>query len=119
MGLDAHRVWRVRGLHALSVEQKPDAANVLPLAIAECVHELLELRRPLDLKEDLVVVVRDLDVQVLSSARILRLLHVVGRAVVGHGSKWCYESWRAGGWVSEGWWTVGRRLVTVSGRGRR
>ena len=34
----------------------------LPLTVAECVHQLFELRGSLDLEEDFVVAIGDLDV---------------------------------------------------------
>ena len=60
--------------------------DVLALAVAEGVHELLELSRALDLEENLVVVVGNLDVQVLRLRRRLFLVAAgrLGR-VVGHG----------------------------------
>ena len=62
--------------------------NVLALAVAEGVHELLELSRALDLEENLIVVVGDLDVQVLRLCRRLFLVAAgrLGR-VVGHGER--------------------------------
>lgn len=76
-----YRVWVIRGLHALTVIQETDAGDALALAVAEGVHELLELSRALDLEEDFVVVIGDFDVEVLSLS-ILGLL--LGRAVVRH-----------------------------------
>lgn len=64
--------------------------DVLSLAVAEGVHELLELGGALDLEENLVVVVRDLDVQVLRLLRRLFLVTAGGLGtVVGH-------DWRLG-----------------------
>lgn len=80
-----YRIRVVLGRHTLAVEEKPDAGNVLSLAVAKGVHELAEGRGALDLEKHLVVVVRDLDVQVFALAAVLGLvLHVVGRAVFRH-----------------------------------
>ena len=55
------------------------------LTLAECVHELFQLRRTLDLKEDLVIVVRDFDVEVLGRLRCSGLLILRwGTVVVRH-----------------------------------
>jgi hypothetical protein len=70
----AYRVWVVLRCYTLPVEQEAHARDVLALAIAECVHKLAQGCGALDLEEDLVVVVRDLDVQVLALAAIFRLL---------------------------------------------
>lgn len=64
------RVWCVGRLDALPVEQEADLAKGLALAVAECVHELLQLCRSLDLEKDLVIVVRHLDIEVLWGSRI-------------------------------------------------
>lgn len=82
MPSDTYRIGVVRRLHSLSVEEKSDALHVLSLAIAESVHELAELGCALDLEEDLVVVVRDLDVEMFLLAIFGLLLH--GRAVIRH-----------------------------------
>lgn len=81
------RGWAYRGRCVLrpdtgAVEKEADRRQLLSLPLAEGVHELAECRRPLDLKEDFVVVVRDFDVQVLDGSG--------GRSVstetrVGHG----------------------------------
>lgn len=83
--LATYRIWVVLGSDTLAVEEKSDAGNVLALAVAEGVHELAEGRGALDLEKDLVVVVRDLDVQVFALAAVLGLLlHVVGGTVLRH-----------------------------------
>lgn len=51
------------------------------MALTESVHELLELGSALDLEEDLVVVVRDLDIEMLRCLLLFRLV-AHGRAVV-------------------------------------
>ena len=79
-----YRVWVVCSCYALTVEQESYARDVLSLAVAESVHELAKGSGALDLEEDLVVVIRHLDVEVLALATILRLLLHVGRTVVRH-----------------------------------
>jgi len=82
--LHVERVWVVCSCYALTVEQESYARDVLSLAVAESVHELAKGSGALDLEEDLVVVIRHLDVEVLALATILRLLLHVGRTVVRH-----------------------------------
>jgi hypothetical protein len=65
-----HIVWSVWRIHPLPIEEKATGLDRLALPFAEGIHELLQLRRPLDLEEDFVVVVGDFDVDV---ARLLRL----------------------------------------------
>lgn len=72
----------VCGLNALAVEEEAHGLDVLALALAEGRHELLELCGPLDLEEDLVVVVCDLDVEVLG--RRSSALVALGSTVIGH-----------------------------------
>ena len=55
-------------------EQKSDTRDVLALAITKGIHEFAELGCALDLKEDLVVVIGDLDVEMFRWASIFRLL---------------------------------------------
>jgi hypothetical protein len=81
---DSYRVRVVVWCDTLAIEQKSHARDVFSLAVAESVHELAESCGALDFEEDLVVVVRHLDVQVLALARIFGLLLNVGRAVVRH-----------------------------------
>ena len=73
-GVITYTLWRILGRHSSAVEQKPAAGERLALAVAEGVHQLLQLRRLLDLEEHLVVVVRHLDVEVLGRALLLVLL---------------------------------------------
>jgi hypothetical protein len=96
---DSYRVRVVVWCDTLAIEQKSHARDVLSLAVAEGVHELAESRGALDFEEDLVVVVRHLDVQVLALARIFGLLLNVGRAVVRHVGCVCV---RARSWISVG-----------------
>jgi hypothetical protein len=82
-----YRVWVVLRPNTLTVEEESYTADVLSLTVAEGVHELSEGGGALDLEEHLVVVIRDLDVQVLALTTVLRLLlglAIVWRTVVGH-----------------------------------
>lgn len=61
-------VGSVGRLNTLALEQESDRGHALALALAESVHELLELGRSLDLEEDLVIVIRNFDVEVLGAS---------------------------------------------------
>lgn len=74
-----HRFGIVRWGDALTVEEESDTLRRLALALAESIHELLELSSPLDLEEDFVVVVCHLNVEVLALRVVL-----LRRAVVRH-----------------------------------
>lgn len=92
--MEPHRVGVVSGIHSLAVKEESHAAGCLALALAESVHELLQLRRTLDLEEDLVVVVRDFDVEMLTGRLLLGL---VDRATaVGHCIGGCLGDWVIG-----------------------
>ena len=58
-----YSVRSIRRLNTDAVKQEADSACLLALTIAEGIHELLELRSALYLEENLIVVVRDLDVE--------------------------------------------------------
>jgi hypothetical protein len=75
-----YRIRVVLRPNTLTVEEKSYTANVLSLTVAEGVHELSEGGGALDLEEHLVVVIRDLDVQMLALATVFGLL--LGLAVV-------------------------------------
>lgn len=60
-----YRIGSVGWLNALALEEEADRVQSLALTLTEGTHKLLELRGPLDLEEDLVVVVGHLDVEVL------------------------------------------------------
>lgn len=64
--LHVESIGRIAWLHSGSIEQEPNCGRRLPLAFAKRVHQLLQLRGSLDLKKDLVVVVRNLDVKVFT-----------------------------------------------------
>lgn len=98
-----YRVWVVCSCYALTVEQESYARDILSLAVAESVHELAKGSGALDLEEDLVVVIRHLDVEVLALATILRLLLHVGRTVVRH-----FGVQRVRGWLGV---ILGRRAI--------
>lgn len=59
-----HQFGIIRGIHPLPIKQEPTALQRLALALAEGIHQLLQLRCALDLEEDFVVVVRHFDVEV-------------------------------------------------------
>lgn len=80
-----HRFGVVRRVDALTIEEEADAGRRLALALTESIHELFQLGSPLDLEEDLIVVVGHLDVQVLTLRVVL-----LGGSVVRH-VNW---SWR-------------------------
>jgi hypothetical protein len=80
----AYRVWVVLRCDTLPIKEEAHAGDVLALAIAKGIHELSEGRGAFDLEKDLIVVVRDLDIQVLALATIFRLLLHVWRTVVRH-----------------------------------
>jgi len=63
------RLRRIIWLNSCAVEEKPDRLYLLALSSTESVHELLQLRRSLDLEENFVIAVRDLDIQVLGWLR--------------------------------------------------
>lgn len=78
---DTYSIGGVSRLDALALEEEPDRAQSLALALAEGAHELLELGGLLDLEEDLVVVIGHLDVEVFGlGGGLLGLTH--GRAVL-------------------------------------
>lgn len=81
-------------VHTSPIEKEADAGRLLPLAITKCIHELLESRCTLDLKEDLVVVVGHLDVQVFRCRRFFWFAGPRGSVVVGHGLCTLLGSWR-------------------------
>ena len=66
MNEGTHRVRAISWVDSCTVEEKSNGGGCFSLALAEGVHELREGGGALDLEEDLVVVVRDLDIQVLA-----------------------------------------------------
>lgn len=83
--LHIERLRVVGRLDTLSIEEEAHTRNVLALTVAKGVHELLQLSGSLDLEEDLIVVVRNLDIKVLRLPYVFWLLHIVRAAGVGHG----------------------------------
>lgn len=77
-----HSFWAIGWLYATSVEQESNGVRGLALPLAERIHQFLQRRCPLDLEEDLVVVVRNLDVEVLADGLSFRLLGRRGSVVV-------------------------------------
>ena len=63
--IKTYRFRTIGGVDPRAVEQEAHGSYLFPLTIAEGVHELGELGRPLDFEEDLVVVVGHFDVEVL------------------------------------------------------
>jgi hypothetical protein len=93
----AYCVWGVRRLDPLAVEQEADGIKRLGLAFAKGHHQLLQLGVPLDLEEDLIVVVGNLDVEMfrlglgrIGSDRLisrrLRFGHLLQLLVLGVGA---------------------------------
>lgn len=100
LGWGTYGVGSVGRLHALALEQEADAGEGLALALAEGEHELLELCVALDLEEDLVIIVRDLDVEVLrgggrvttgAAGVLVRRLGCVGHCGCGRVVIWAAE----------------------------
>lgn len=60
-----YRIGTIRSLNTSTIEQEPDGREVLALTVAERVHQLRKGRCPLDLEEDLIVIVCYFDIQVL------------------------------------------------------
>lgn len=86
-GEDTYGIRCVGRLDSLSLEEEANRVWRLALALAEREHELLELGAPLDLEEDLVVVICHLDVEVLYRGRASAFLTrgaVLGS--IGHGA---------------------------------
>jgi len=87
-----YRVGAILRLDPLSVKEEAHTRDVLALPVAECIHKFPELSAPLDLEENLIVVVGDLDIEVLRLATLFWLL-LRRRAVIGHVDR-RYESTR-------------------------
>jgi hypothetical protein len=60
-------VWGIVFSHAGAIKQEPQGLYVLALALAERSHEFVKLGGLLNLKENLVVAISDLDVEVLGT----------------------------------------------------
>lgn len=68
LGEETYVVGRVGGLNSRAIKEEAHGIHRLALAVAKGRHELLELGGALNLEEDLVVVVRHLDVEVLGAS---------------------------------------------------
>lgn len=78
--------WAITWVDARTIEEKSNRGGCFSLTLAEGVHELREGGGALDLEEDLVVVVRDLDVQVLALGLIVGVAAGTRRLItVRHG----------------------------------
>lgn len=64
-GKCTYSLRRVVRSNSSTVEEKADGRQLLALAIAEGIHEFLQLGSALDFEEHLVVVIGNFDVQVL------------------------------------------------------
>ena len=95
-----YRFRTVGWLYTAAIEEEPDRSGSLALSLAEGIHQLLECGGTLDLEEDLVVIVRDLDVEMLILATSLSLLGgswasvVVGSGHVGKKAKAICRLWQ-------------------------
>lgn len=59
---NTYGIGAVLGAHSSTIEEESDSGGLFSLAVAEGIHKLFKLRGPLDLEEDLVVIIGDLDV---------------------------------------------------------
>jgi len=74
--------WAVCRLNTAAVEEETNGSGSFALSLAEGIHQFLQSSSPLDLEEDLVVVVGNLNVEMLTLASSLRLLGGTWAAVV-------------------------------------
>lgn len=75
-------VRRVLRSHSGAVKKKTDGGGLFSLPFTEGIHKLLKLCRPLDLEENLIVVIGDLDVEMLGSASLGLSLWRIGHSAV-------------------------------------
>jgi len=95
MGKTIEKTYAIRTVCRVdtsSIEEKANAAGLLPLAITERIHELLKSRCTLDLEEDLIVVVCDLNVEMFRCWSFLWFARPRRSVVVGH----CGKVYRSG-----------------------
>lgn len=69
----AYSIRTIARLYPRTLEQEANALRRFALPLAKGVHQLLKSSGALDLEEDFIVVVRHLDVQMLSLLRFLGL----------------------------------------------
>ena len=69
-----HSFRTVGALNTTAVEEEANGARSLALSLAESIHQFLESSGPLDLEEDLVVVVGDFDIEMIAGCTALWLL---------------------------------------------
>ena len=77
----AYGVWGVLRIDTTTVEKESDLVESFALTFAERIHQFAEWCGTLDLEEDLIVVIRDLDIEVLAD-RSLWLLTGSTRASI-------------------------------------
>lgn len=70
----AYRIGTVGRLDAAAIEQEANLVRSLALPLTESIHQLLQRGSALDLEEDLVVVIRHLNVEMLALSGALRFL---------------------------------------------
>jgi len=96
-------------LYAATVEEEPDRGGSLALSLAKGVHQFLQCCGALDLKEDLIVVVGDLNVEMFTWATRLSLLGGTRASVVVRSRHlvqkkgdvdWNTRCWREQGYLS-------------------
>lgn len=69
-----YSIWTIGPLNTTAIKEEADGAGCFALSLAEGVHQFLQGSGALDLEEDLVVVVRDLDIEMLVVGASLWLL---------------------------------------------
>lgn len=90
-----YAIRSICALHTGSLKEESNRARGLALTLAERAHELLELGGSLDLEEDLVVVIRHFDIQVLGVTGSLLALGggaAVAVLVLGRHDGWLRKS---------------------------
>lgn len=60
-------LWAICQANPCAFKQEAKGGWRFALSLTECVHELLQLGGPLDLEEDLIVIIGNFDIQVLGS----------------------------------------------------
>ena len=86
---DTHRLRAISWVDPCTIEKKSHRGGCFPLALAEGVHKLRKLGGAFDFKEDLVVVVRDLNIQVFTLGLLVRVANGTGGLItIRHGQRW-------------------------------